>query len=162
MISILDIGSGNEIRFQDPKYKIVHVDLNPDSWHLEFIADGYNLPFNRKSFDIVFCSHVLEHLINPKQFIQELIRVAKKGIIFRIPNSKYYRNFTSSKSHIFGWSSYNFYYFLKPHFRKVNVYTSFRIPRKKGSRIKRKVSTLKIIFLSLFFEKNEITGICII
>ena len=50
-------------------------------------ADICNLPFDDNSFDVVFCHHVLEHIINDKKAMQELYRVLKKGGfgIFQIP-----------------------------------------------------------------------------
>lgn len=42
-------------------------------------ADGEQLPFADKEFDYVICSHVLEHVDDPKKFVSEQSRVAKKG-----------------------------------------------------------------------------------
>jgi len=44
-------------------------------------ADVQELPFGDKSFDFVFCSHVLEHVADPEQACREIIRVAKRGYI---------------------------------------------------------------------------------
>ena len=44
-------------------------------------ADGQFLPFANKAFDYVICSHVLEHVEDPKQLIAELMRVANRGYI---------------------------------------------------------------------------------
>jgi ubiquinone/menaquinone biosynthesis C-methylase UbiE len=54
----------------------------------EFIykkAHADQLPFENHSIDLVNCSHVLEHLKNPKEAIQEILRVAKKKIIVVVP-----------------------------------------------------------------------------
>jgi ubiquinone/menaquinone biosynthesis C-methylase UbiE len=50
-------------------------------------ADICNLPFDDNSFDVIFCNHVLEHIINDTKAMQELYRVLKKGGfgIFQIP-----------------------------------------------------------------------------
>ena len=45
------------------------------------IADINCLPFHDKSYDFVFCSHVLEHVDNPKLACEELIRVGKRGYL---------------------------------------------------------------------------------
>lgn len=42
-------------------------------------ADGEQLPFADKEFDYVICSHVLEHVDDPKKFVSEQSRVAKRG-----------------------------------------------------------------------------------
>ena len=44
-------------------------------------ADGQFLPFSDKAFDYVICSHVLEHVEDPRQLIAELMRVANRGYI---------------------------------------------------------------------------------
>lgn len=44
-------------------------------------ADGEFLPFADRAFDYVICSHVLEHVKDPKRFIAELTRVACRGYI---------------------------------------------------------------------------------
>ncbi|MYB94284.1 methyltransferase domain-containing protein [Candidatus Poribacteria bacterium] len=44
-------------------------------------ADGELLPFADRAFDYVICSHVLEHVKDPKRFIAELTRVARRGYI---------------------------------------------------------------------------------
>jgi SAM-dependent methyltransferase len=50
-------------------------------------ADICNLPFENQSFDVIFCNHVLEHIVDDKKAMQELFRVLKKeGFgIFQIP-----------------------------------------------------------------------------
>jgi len=40
-----------------------------------------NMPFKEKEFDFVYCSHVLEHVINPVKACKELIRVGKRGYV---------------------------------------------------------------------------------
>ena len=52
-------------------------------------ADGRNLPFADRSFDVVHSSAVLEHVgntDNQKQFVSELLRVARRGIFLTTPN----------------------------------------------------------------------------
>ena len=50
-------------------------------------ADICNLPFDDNSFNVVFCNHVLEHIMDDTTAMQELYRVLKKGGfgIFQIP-----------------------------------------------------------------------------
>lgn len=50
-------------------------------------ADICDLPFEDNSFDVVFCNHVLEHIVDDKKAMSELFRVLKpNGLgIFQIP-----------------------------------------------------------------------------
>ena len=54
------------------------------------VADGSRLPFRDKQFDYVICSHVLEHIPEPRQFLDELARVGRGGYI-ETPNAVFER-----------------------------------------------------------------------
>ncbi|HUD19664.1 MAG TPA: methyltransferase domain-containing protein [Patescibacteria group bacterium] len=64
------------------------------------VADGYHLPFDDKAFDYVICSHILEHMDDPKRFIAEVVRVAKSGYI-EVPSALSER--------VFGWNFHHWY-----------------------------------------------------
>jgi SAM-dependent methyltransferase len=42
-------------------------------------ASAFDLPFPDNSFDLVFCSHVIEHLVDPQAVLSELTRVCRPG-----------------------------------------------------------------------------------
>lgn len=42
------------------------------------IDNIYNLPFAKRQFDTVLCSHTLEHVDDPERFFRELQRVGKR------------------------------------------------------------------------------------
>jgi predicted SAM-dependent methyltransferase len=50
-------------------------------------ADILDLPFKENTFDVIFCNHVLEHIIDDKKAMQELLRVLKPNgmAILQIP-----------------------------------------------------------------------------
>ena len=50
-------------------------------------ADICDLPFEDNTYDVVFCNHVLEHIVDDKKAMSELYRVLKPGGfgIFQIP-----------------------------------------------------------------------------
>ncbi len=48
-------------------------------------ADLENLPFPDNSFDVVVCSHVLEHIPDFDKGLQEIFRVARKRVVFAVP-----------------------------------------------------------------------------
>jgi SAM-dependent methyltransferase len=65
--------------------------------HPLLILDIGNLPFRDKSLDFVYCSHVLEHVDDPKAACSELVRVGRRGYI-ETPNL--------AKDLLFAWSNY--------------------------------------------------------
>lgn len=61
------------------------------------------LPFADKEFDFVYCSHVLEHTLDPARACSELMRVAKRGYIETPHRSKdLFLNTAEVSNHI--WS----------------------------------------------------------
>lgn len=48
-------------------------------------ADVMALPFRSGSFDLVHCSHVLEHLGDPLEALRELKRVSRKKVAVIVP-----------------------------------------------------------------------------
>lgn len=63
-------------------------------------VDLEDLPFDDKSYDFVFCSHVLEHMDNPGAAMRELMRVGERGYI-EVPTrlSDVMFNFTRIPNH---------------------------------------------------------------
>lgn len=49
-------------------------------------GDIYNIPFKKDFFDVVFSIHVLMHLKKPEQALKEMVRIAKRRIIFEVNN----------------------------------------------------------------------------
>ena len=65
---------------------------DPDVHQLTLIQyDGKQLPFNDACFDLVFASHVVEHVPDPRGFISEISRVAKKVIYIEVPCEQHIR-----------------------------------------------------------------------
>ncbi|MCC6818931.1 MAG: class I SAM-dependent methyltransferase [Bacteroidia bacterium] len=54
--------------------------------HLNAVTkfDGYNIPFQDKSFELATCSHVLEHVEHPRLLLREIARVSQYQF-FEIP-----------------------------------------------------------------------------
>lgn len=107
----VDVGSGlcdfsNYIKNEFENVRINCIDINEDLVKLA-IKFGHNakkgeitkLPYDDNTFDVVHCSHVVEHLPYPQIIyaIDELIRICKKGglIIIRTPlwaNHRFYND----------------------------------------------------------------------
>lgn len=64
-------------------------------------ADICDLPFGENTFDVIFCNHVLEHIVDDHQAMSELFRVMKPGGwgIFQVPIS-YQREVTYEDSSV--------------------------------------------------------------
>jgi ubiquinone/menaquinone biosynthesis C-methylase UbiE len=89
----LDVGCGTGgfleiVERSNPAIHTVGVDLGTPP---EFLAQGtflrgsaLALPFAADSFDLVACSHVIEHLNDPEGCVRELMRVTKPGGIVYI------------------------------------------------------------------------------
>lgn len=86
---VLEIGPGHDPMFRsdviadkfprDNTHRCGKVLIYPHQLFVE--ADGEQLPFGENSFDYVICNQVLEHADNPARFIEEIIRVGKRGYI---------------------------------------------------------------------------------
>lgn len=45
------------------------------------VADAHHLPFRDGAFSYIICSHILEHMDDPEQFVRELERTGEGGYI---------------------------------------------------------------------------------
>ena len=86
---VLEIGPGHDPMFRsdvivdkfphDDTHRCGKVLIFP---HQQFVeADGEQLPFSENAFDYVICNQVLEHADNPARFIEEMVRVGKRGYV---------------------------------------------------------------------------------
>jgi SAM-dependent methyltransferase len=99
---VLDIGSGGDPfpyatclvdRFLDPTPHR-HGSIAQDDKPL-VSADIHRLPFRDKSFDFVYCAHILEHVDDPVKACAEIMRIGKRG---------YLETPTISEDLLFAWA----------------------------------------------------------
>lgn len=72
--------------------------------------------FGRKSFDVVTCFHVLEHVDNPKSILGSIAQIAKSYVVIAVPNLRYlHRTFRRSidinevnEGHLQAWDHWHF------------------------------------------------------
>jgi SAM-dependent methyltransferase len=88
----LDVGAreGHQTRWlRDRGYEVTSVDVEPSFAECIRVDADATLPFESDSFDLIWCSEVIEHLEDPARSLGELIRVAKPGadLILTTPNS---------------------------------------------------------------------------
>ena len=72
--------------------------------------------FGRKSFDVVTCFHVLEHVDNPKMVLSTIAKIAKAYVVIAVPNLRYlHRTFRRTidlsgvnEGHLQSWDHWHF------------------------------------------------------
>jgi len=100
--SVCDIGCGtgallSRIKSTHPQLKrLAGVDFVIDDAArlsgIEYVAAKVEtLPFADKEFDTVICTHVIEHILDYRQAIAELRRIAKRRVIIVVPREREYR-----------------------------------------------------------------------
>lgn len=80
----LDIGCGQKpyaSLFHSKTYIGLEIDTpeNRLKKQADYFYDGHQMPFKDNSFDSIVCNEVLEHVFNPKEFLEEIHRVMKGG-----------------------------------------------------------------------------------
>jgi ubiquinone/menaquinone biosynthesis C-methylase UbiE len=67
-----------------------------------------NTPFKDSEFDFVYCSHVLEHVVEPETACKELMRIAKRGYIEcpRLEQDTFF-NSAEISNHLWGVDNFN-------------------------------------------------------
>ena len=70
-------------------YTVTSIDIDPVYEKCRVVDANRALPFPDRSFDLIWCSEVLEHLVNPAFSSREFRRVLKPGghLILTTPNS---------------------------------------------------------------------------
>jgi ubiquinone/menaquinone biosynthesis C-methylase UbiE len=154
----IEVGSGS-YPLQIKNAEIIHTDIS--KFHdLETLCDAQHLPFKDEIFDVAYTSHVLEHVDNPIQVIQELKRVTKRLVIIKIPNVSFNRFIGEPHSHIYSWNEFTIRNLLKRFFKRVEIQYTIFFERGTGE-FSKKIYLIKILLISLFAkESNELTIIC--
>lgn len=73
-------------------YEVVPVDLEPQHPSVLRVDANDPLPFPDESFDLVWCTEVIEHVVNPAFTLGEINRVLKPGgkLLLSTPNSAFW------------------------------------------------------------------------
>ena len=90
---ILDVGCGikpYKNLFNSSSYVGIDIDYgghNNQAKVVDKFYDGVNIPYDDNSFDIVICTEVMEHVVDPEKLLSEIHRVLKIGgrIFFSMP-----------------------------------------------------------------------------
>ncbi len=54
-------------------------------------ADAFELPLRSRSYDLVLCLEVLEHLAEPGRALKEIRRVSRGGCLVSVPHEPFFR-----------------------------------------------------------------------
>jgi len=97
--SVLDVGMGNgylltQFTTINNWSRVAGVDVAPS----EKVHPGFEiyagtlpkLPFKDKEFDVVTCTHVMEHVLDAPATAKELVRVARNMVLIVVPRQRYY------------------------------------------------------------------------
>ena len=96
--TLIDVGSGNgfllrQIHARHPQLALTGFDIkdHDDASVYTYVKGNVErLPFPDKSFDVVTCSHTVEHLVRLEQCLAELVRVARKQVFVVTPCQRFY------------------------------------------------------------------------
>lgn len=72
--SFTGIDMGTE-RAQEQRHQGIHIHS----------YDGHTIPYSDKTFDLVYATHVLEHVTNERGFLSELRRVCRQFVYVEVP-----------------------------------------------------------------------------
>ena len=82
--NVVDLGSGIAGSCPSADVLVDRADFSASFPDKRFIVHDLNnlpLPFEDDEFDFSFCSHLLEHVIDPISFLKEVTRISKSGYI---------------------------------------------------------------------------------
>ncbi|MFC2101090.1 class I SAM-dependent methyltransferase [Bacteroidota bacterium] len=97
-VNLLDVGCGNgyllhQVHNKHPQISLSGMDLKvpANEMNYQFISGKIeSIPVEDHSFDIVTCTHTLEHIINVKAAVAELKRITCKQLIIVVPRQRYF------------------------------------------------------------------------
>lgn len=144
--TILDVGCGEGFSLSKMREQHIGTTLEGIDYSKKAISLGkkmfpnlslkqgsiYKLPYKNNTFDLVLCTEVLEHLNDPQKGYKEVLRVAKKYIVFSVPNEPFFMlgNFLRGKNilrfgndpeHIQHWTIFSFRSFLEKNNLKIKT-----------------------------------------
>ena len=85
---ILDVGAADGWVFKGSGLNITLFDINefPPGEFPRVVGDAHNLPFPDNYFDCCVLAEILEHVHNPILVAREAVRVARRKVIFTVPD----------------------------------------------------------------------------
>ncbi len=113
-VQVLDLGCGTFPYKAKENEQVTSVDFRPEV-HPTIVHNLFNFPypFEDNYFDVVYASHIMEHMKDNVEFMEEIYRIAKSGakVIIRVPHFSG-RSAWCDPTHLRAYSYYQFYYYL--------------------------------------------------
>ncbi len=104
----LNIGSGKD--YKNPNEGWINLDYNSDyKMDVNHNLDKFPYPFKPETFDYIYCSHVLEHVLDLFKTLEELGKILKSGGILhiRVPHFSNGNGYNDlSHKRFFGWFTF--------------------------------------------------------
>jgi SAM-dependent methyltransferase len=93
--SALDVGCREGIQsewLERRGYKVTSIDIERRYSRCQVVDVNRGLPFPDASFDLIWCSEVIEHLDSPETFVRECNRTLRPGgkLVLTTPNSAFW------------------------------------------------------------------------
>lgn len=113
IIRVLDVGCGTFPYQAMENEEVTSVDFREEV-NPTIVHNLFNLPypFEDDSFDVIYASHIMEHMKDNISFMEELYRISKPNakVIIRVP---YFsgRSAWCDPTHLRAYSYYQFYYY---------------------------------------------------
>jgi SAM-dependent methyltransferase len=97
---VVDVGCGNGFLLRQLRARrgdlllkgFDILDKYPDIPGVEFAkAAGTSLPLDDRSVDVTTCCHVLEHVVDPRRAVLEMLRVTRRKLVIVVPCQRAFR-----------------------------------------------------------------------
>jgi len=112
-IKVLDLGCGTFPYKAGENEEVTSVDFRPEvSPTVVHNLFHFPYPFRENSFDIIYASHIIEHMKENVEFMEEIYRIANPGakVIMRVPHFSG-RSAWCDPTHLRAYSYSQFYYY---------------------------------------------------
>ena len=175
--SVIDIGCGFAVKLMELIYPICNEVYGIDQERIiqccikyfglkTFISDDIENPklvFDRK-FDLIICSDIIEHLLNPDKLLFYIKRFCHKNtyIVISTPERDVLRgkncNFSPKRTHIREWNMEEFRNYLENRKFEVishKIYKNFKILIK----IKNSIQRIKNDFINQLYKFNRFSNL---
>jgi len=120
------------------------------------LADACHLPFKDGSFENVFSSAVIEHVINPIEMLNELIRVSSLNVVVKCPHRFNETPTCRHSKHRSFFSRVWFVRFLRRHVKVQGFYTEISRYRPFPHQFFSLVSLPREITVEIFVKKVDV------